>query len=55
MLNLWKIKKKIDSREESEIMSDNIPDDFSEELESDDDHKSLFTQKNYLNLRKIAR
>ena len=49
---LWKIKKKMDSREESEIMNDNIPDDFSEETESDDDDKSLFTPKKSLKSKK---
>ena len=49
------LENKTDSREEREVMSNMIPDDFSEEIESDKDYKRTFTQKNSLKFENYSR
>ena len=49
------LENKTDSREEGEVISNKIPDDFSEEIESDKDYKRTFTPKNSLKSENYSR
>ena len=47
-----KIKDKDESRQDSEIMSNKIAEDFSQEIDTDKDYKRTSSQKNLLIRRK---
>ena len=50
-----KIKDKDESREDSEIMSNKIAEDFSQEIDTDKDYKRTSSQKKSLNSQENAR